>query len=112
MAALYFVGVADNVSVVIRSSLVQLATPDPVRGRVNAVHSLFIGTSNQLGEFESGITAGLLGAVPAALLGGVATVAVALLWMRVFPALRRIESLSQPVEDAHSTPSPPPGRRG
>jgi MFS family permease len=98
VAALYFVGVADNVSVVIRSSLVQLATPDPVRGRVNAVHSLFIGTSNQLGEFESGITAGLLGAVPAAVLGGVATVAVALLWMRVFPALRRIESLSGPVE--------------
>ncbi len=98
VAALYFVGVADNVSVVIRSSLVQLATPDAVRGRVNAVHSLFIGTSNQLGEFESGITAGLLGAVPAAVLGGVATVAVALLWIRIFPALRRIESLSGPVE--------------
>ncbi len=98
VAALYFVGVADNVSVVIRSSLVQLATPDAVRGRVNAVHSLFIGTSNQLGEFESGITAGLLGAVPAAVLGGVATVAVALLWIRIFPGLRRIESLSGPVE--------------
>jgi MFS family permease len=97
VAALFFVGVADNISVVIRSSLVQLATPDAVRGRVNAVHSLFIGTSNQLGEFESGVTAGLLGAVPAALLGGIATVAVALLWMRVFPALRRIESLSEPM---------------
>jgi MFS family permease len=97
MAALYFVGVADNISVVIRSSLVQLATPDAVRGRVNAVNSLFIGTSNQLGEFESGIAAGLLGAVPAALLGGVATIAVALIWMRVFPALRRIQSLADPV---------------
>jgi MFS family permease len=98
LAALFCVGVADNISVVIRSSLVQLATPDPVRGRVNAVHSLFIGTSNQLGEFESGITAGLLGAVPAALLGGVATVAIAVIWIRVFPALRRIESLSGPVD--------------
>jgi MFS family permease len=98
MVALYFVGVADNISVVIRSSLVQLATPDWVRGRVNAVNSLFIGTSNQLGEFESGITAGLLGAVPAALLGGVATIAVALIWMRVFPALRRIQSLAAPPD--------------
>jgi MFS family permease len=97
VAALFFVGVADNLSVVIRSSLVQLATPDPVRGRVNAVHSLFIGTSNQLGEFESGITAGLLGAVPAALLGGVATIAIVFLWIRLFPDLRRIESLSDPV---------------
>jgi hypothetical protein len=98
MIALYFVGVADNISVVIRSSLVQLATPDWVRGRVNAVNSLFIGTSNQLGEFESGIAAGLLGAVPAALLGGVATIAVALIWMRVFPALRRIQSLAAPPD--------------
>jgi MFS family permease len=97
LAALFACGVADNISVVIRSSLVQLATPDAVRGRVNAVNSLFIGTSNQLGEFESGITAGLLGAVPAVLLGGVATIAVALLWIRLFPALRRIESLADPV---------------
>jgi MFS family permease len=98
LVALFACGAADNISVVIRSSLVQLATPDAVRGRVNAVNSLFIGTSNQLGEFESGITAGLLGAVPAVLLGGVATIAVALIWIRLFPALRRIESLSQPVE--------------
>ena len=97
VVALFFVGVCDNISVVIRSSLVQLATPDAVRGRVNAVHSLFIGTSNQLGEFESGITAGLLGAVPAALLGGVATLAVVVVWARVFPALRKIESLADPV---------------
>jgi len=97
LAALFACGVADNISVVIRSSLVQLATPDAVRGRVNAVNSLFIGTSNQLGEFESGITAGLLGAVPAVLIGGIATIAVALLWIRLFPALRRIESLSDPV---------------
>jgi MFS family permease len=95
--ALAIVGAADNVSVVIRSSLVQLGTPDSVRGRVNAVNSLFIGTSNQLGEFESGITAGLMGAVPAALLGGVATIAIAVIWMRLFPALRRVETLSGPA---------------
>ncbi len=98
VVALFFVGVADNVSVVIRTSLVQLATPDKVRGRVNAVHSLFIGTSNQLGEFESGITAGLMGAVPAALLGGIATVAIALLWARLFPGLRRAQTLAGPFD--------------
>ncbi|MGH7072856.1 MAG: MFS transporter [Stellaceae bacterium] len=92
--ALVAVGAADNVSVVIRSSLVQLGTPDAVRGRVNAVNSLFIGTSNQLGEFESGITAGLMGAVPAVLLGGAATIAVAIIWMRLFPALRQVEGLA------------------
>ena len=106
-AALFFVGVADNVSVVIRTSLVQLATPDQVRGRVNAVHSLFIGTSNQLGEFESGITAGLLGAVPAALLGGIATIAIALLWARLFPALRRVESLAGPFDAEAPTGAAP-----
>jgi MFS family permease len=94
LAALIVTGAADNVSVVIRSSLVQLSVPDDMRGRVSAVNSLFIGTSNQLGEFESGIAAGLLGAVPAVLLGGVGTIAIALLWMRLFPALRRVESLA------------------
>jgi MFS family permease len=94
LAALIVTGAADNVSVVIRSSLVQLSVPDGMRGRVSAVNSLFIGTSNQLGEFESGITAGLLGAVPAVLLGGVGTIAIALLWMRLFPALRNVESLA------------------
>jgi MFS family permease len=96
--ALAAVGAADNVSVVIRSSLVQLATPDAVRGRVNAVNFVFIGASNQLGEFESGITAGLMGAVPAVLLGGAATIAVAVLWMWLFPALRKVETLAVPVE--------------
>jgi hypothetical protein len=94
LAALAVLGAADNVSVVIRSSLVQLLTPDAMRGRVSAVNSLFVGTSNQLGEFESGMVAGLLGAVPAGILGGVGTVVVALLWMRLFPALRKAETLS------------------
>ncbi len=90
-AALVCLGAADNVSVVIRNSLVLLSTPDEMRGRVNAVNALFIGTSNQLGEFESGMVAGLVGAVPAAVLGGIGTVLVALLWMRLFPALRRAD---------------------
>ncbi len=93
LAALVAMGAADTVSVVIRVSLVQLATPDDMRGRVGAVNFLFINASNQLGEFESGITAALLGAVPAALLGGIGTVAVALLWMKLFPSLRQVERL-------------------
>ena len=91
--ALAVVGAADVVSVVIRFSLVQLNTPDEMRGRVSAVNSLFIGTSNQLGEFRAGLAAALFGAVPAALLGGLATVAIAGLWMRLFPALRRLHRL-------------------
>ncbi|WP_342711937.1 MFS transporter [Bradyrhizobium sp. B124] len=86
-------GAADTISVVIRFSLVQLATPDEMRGRVGAVNFLFINASNQLGQFESGVTAALLGAVPSAVLGGVATVAVALLWMKLFPTLRDVEKL-------------------
>ncbi|WP_274319218.1 MFS transporter [Paenibacillus qinlingensis] len=93
--ALFFVGASDVVSVVIRSSLVQLQTPDEMRGRVNAVNSLFIGTSNQLGEFESGMVAGFIGAAPAALVGGIGTLAVAGLWMYLFPSLRRLRSLSE-----------------
>lgn len=92
--ALVVLGGVDVVSVVVRGSLVQLGTPDAMRGRVSAVNSLFIGTSNQLGEFESGMTAALLGTVPAVVLGGVGTVVVAVLWMRMFPALRRVDDLA------------------
>jgi MFS family permease len=91
--ALAVLGAADTVSVVIRFSLVQLATPDEMRGRVGAVNFLFINASNQLGQFESGVTAALFGTMPAAVLGGVATVAVALLWMKLFPSLRQVERL-------------------
>ncbi|PWR25533.1 MFS transporter [Zavarzinia aquatilis] len=94
IATLTVLGAADNVSVVIRQSLVQLSTPDDMRGRVNAVNSLFIGASNQLGEFESGMTAGLFGTVEAGIIGGVGTIAVALVWMYLFPSLRRAERLS------------------
>ncbi|MCS3729854.1 MFS transporter [Bradyrhizobium betae] len=91
--SLAILGAADTISVVIRFSLVQLSTPDEMRGRVGAVNFLFINASNQLGQFESGVAAALLGAMPAAVLGGVATVAVALLWMKLFPSLRQVESL-------------------
>jgi MFS family permease len=91
--ALAVLGAADTISVVIRFSLVQLATPDEMRGRVGAVNFLFINASNQLGQFESGVAAALFGAMPAAVLGGVCTVAVALLWMKLFPSLRQVESL-------------------
>jgi MFS family permease len=93
LIALAALGASDVISVVVRMSLVQLQTPDDMRGRVGAINSLFIGTSNQLGEFESGMTAGLFGAVPAVLIGGLGTIAVALLWMRLFPGLRATRSL-------------------
>jgi len=91
--SLAILGAADTVSVVIRLSLVQLATPDEMRGRLGAVNFLFINASNQLGQFESGVTAALMGVVPAAVLGGVGTVIVALLWMKLFPTLRDVERL-------------------
>jgi MFS family permease len=93
LCALVVMGAADTVSVVIRHSLVQLRTPDEMRGRVGAVNFLFINASNQLGEFESGMTAALFGTVPAAVLGGLGSIGIALLWMRLFPELRRVERL-------------------
>jgi hypothetical protein len=82
------------VSVNIRGSLVQLSTPDAMRGRVSAVSMLFIGASNELGEFESGITAALFGTVPAVLLGGLGTLAVVGLWMKLFPPLRQVNKFA------------------
>ena len=87
MVALAVSGAADMVSVVIRITLVQLETPDEMRGRVSAVNSIFIGASNQLGEFESGVTAAWLGPVGSVLLGGVGTLLVAVAWLRLFPSL-------------------------
>lgn len=96
MAALAATGAADMVSVVIRQTLVQLETPDAMRGRVSAVNSVFIGASNQLGEFESGATAAWLGPVGSVVLGGLGTIAVAALWWRLFPTLARRDALVQP----------------
>jgi MFS family permease len=93
LAALFVLGAADSVSVVVRTSLVQLQTPQEMLGRVSAVNMLFIGTSNQLGEFESGLTAAWFGAVPATVIGGVGTLLVSAAWMAMFPALRRMRSL-------------------
>ena len=93
VAILCVSGAADVTSVVVRSSLVQIETPDEMRGRVSAVNSLFIGTSNQLGEFESGVTASWFGIVPATILGGIGSVVVALLWIKLFPGLRKLKSL-------------------
>ena len=86
-------GCADNISVIVRHTLVQLLTPDAMRGRVSSVNNLFIGTSNELGEFESGVTAAWFGTVPAALIGGIGTLLVVLLWKRFFPELAQRERL-------------------
>jgi MFS family permease len=92
MVALAILGASDAVSVVIRMTLIQIETPDEMRGRVNAVGSLFSGTSNQLGDFRAGVMAAWLGAIPAVLVGGAGILLVVLLWMRGFPALRHVES--------------------
>lgn len=96
LLCLAVLGAADQVSVVIRVTLVAVLTPDALRGRVSAVNGLFIGTSNQLGEFESGLTAAWWGTVAATVVGGVGTLAVVALWLALFPALRRIDSVSLP----------------
>jgi MFS family permease len=91
MLALAVLGASDAVSVVIRMTLVQIETPDEMRGRVNAVNSLFAGTSNQLGDFRAGMMAAWLGAIPAVLVGGVGILAVVAIWMRAFPTLRHVD---------------------
>ncbi len=97
LAALFALGAFDMVSMVIRGALVQLDTPDDMRGRVSAVNAIFINTSNQLGEFESGLLAAWVGAVPATLIGGIGTLVVVALWMAWFPSLRRREQLQEPA---------------
>jgi len=81
------------VSVIVRHTLVQLATPDEMRGRVSAVNMVFIGASNEVGQFESGLTAQWFGTVPAVVLGGAGTIGIVLLWTWLFPALRRVDEL-------------------
>ncbi|HVN95446.1 MAG TPA: MFS transporter [Syntrophorhabdaceae bacterium] len=91
LISLVILGAADVTSVVIRQFLVQIRTPDNMRGRVAAVNSVFIGTSNQLGEFESGLTAAWFGVVPAVLIGGIGSIIIALGWMRLFPELLHVD---------------------
>jgi hypothetical protein len=93
--ALALAGGFDLVSMVLRSTILPLVTPDELRGRVNAVEMVFISASNELGAFESGVAAALIGAVPAVVLGGVATIVVAVLWWRFFPALARVDRLDE-----------------
>ncbi|MGD0143359.1 MAG: MFS transporter [Rhizomicrobium sp.] len=93
LAALAVLGASDMVSVFVRTALIQYATPDPMRGRVSAVSMLFIGASNELGSFESGVTAAWFGTVPAVVVGGLGTLAVVALWMWMFPPLRKIDRL-------------------
>jgi MFS family permease len=114
LSALVVLGAADMISVVVRQSLVQLRTPDAMRGRVSAVNSMFIGASNQLGEFESGLTAAWFGTVPSVVIGGVGTLLVAALWMRVFRELAHVDALDAvheptlgPASDGGVPPKPP-----
>jgi MFS family permease len=91
LAALFVLGASDMISVFIRSTLIQFATPDVMRGRVSAVNMLFIGASNELGEFESGLTAAWWGVIPAVIVGGVGTLVVVAVWMKLFPRLRDVD---------------------
>jgi MFS family permease len=92
LAALAVLGASDMMSVVVRQTLVQLETPDDMRGRVSAVNSLFVVGSNQLGDFRAGVTAAWLGTIPAVLIGGIGTLLVAAVWIKGFPALFNVES--------------------
>ncbi len=93
IAALALTGASDMISVVVRHTLVQLTTPDAMRGRVSAVNMIFIGASNEVGQFESGLTAQWFGTIPAVVLGGLGTIGVVLLWSWLFPSLRRVDTL-------------------
>ncbi len=95
MLALAFGGAFDLVSMVLRSTILPLVTPDELRGRVNAVEMVFISASNELGAFESGVAAALVGAVPAVVIGGIATIVVAGVWWKLFPALARVDRLDE-----------------
>ena len=95
MLALSLAGAFDLVSVVLRSTILPLVTPDEVRGRVNAVEMVFISGSNELGAFESGVAAALIGAAPAVVVGGIATIAVAGVWWKLFPALAKVDRLDE-----------------
>ena len=95
VAALAVMGAADMVSVYVRSTVIQLGTPDDMRGRVSAVHMLFVGASNELGDFRAGAVAAWLGALPAVLAGGAGTLLVVWLWARFYPELARVDRLSE-----------------
>ncbi len=105
IAALALMGASDLISVYVRETLITLWTPDHVRGRVNAVNMVFVGASNELGEFRAGIMAHYFGAIPAVVVGGLGTLAVAFLWATGFPQLRQIDSLNAPDRDSDPQPA-------
>jgi MFS family permease len=106
LAALFLLGAGDMVSVYIRQILVQFETPDPIRGRVSAVNAVFIGASNELGEFESGLSVVLLGLVPAVVAGGAVTLIITALWMNLFPVLRRMDHFPHAIPSLPRSPPP------
>jgi len=95
LSALFVMGAADMISVYVRTTLTQLATPDAMRGRVSAVNRLFVSGSNELGEFESGLTAAWFGTVPAVVIGGIGTISIVAIWFWMFPSLREVDRLSE-----------------
>lgn len=97
LACLFVLGAADMISVVIRGVIVQMKTPDSMRGRVSAVNLIFIGASNELGEFESGLTASWFGTIPAVVIGGAGTLVVTLVWAWLFPEIRKLKQLEEPI---------------
>ncbi len=105
MASLILLGACDMVSVIVRHTLVQLSTPDEMRGRVSAVNMVFIGASNELGQFESGLTAQWFGMVPAVVIGGIGTMAVVAAWAWLFPDLRKVDELTTVGEKTNSPPA-------
>ena len=107
MAMLALTGALDNISVVIRHTLVQLATPNPMRGRVSAVNAMFISSSNELGGFESGAVAHLFGPVVSVVSGGIGTILVVLAWTGLFPNLRRVATLAETESTREHTPGTP-----
>ena len=108
MLALVVLGASDMISVVVRSSVLQLATPPDMRGRVSAVNSMFLGGSNELGEFESGLTAQWLGAVRATVVGGIGAMMVTGIWFYLFPALRNADELTAQALRKEIIPTEPP----
>ncbi len=108
LAMLFLIGASDTVSVVVRSTMIQMSTPDELRGRVSAVTMVFVGASNEVGQFESGLTAEWLGPVPAVVLGGIGTMLIVGTWAWLFPALRRMDAMiSPPVVAAAARPPAP-----
>ncbi|MFM8678573.1 MAG: MFS transporter [Alphaproteobacteria bacterium] len=111
LAALVAMGAADMVSVFVRQTVIQTATPDAMRGRVSSVNLLFVGASNELGDFESGLVAAWAGAMPAVVIGGVGTIAVVGIWSRAFPALRRLDRFADAAPPGPGAPASLSGRR-